>query len=441
MSRARIPRPGASLALLLLASCGAPPGETSALRLALTAPRVLYLNFDGATITKSSKTSDATTNTSFLGGGTLAPYPGDATARGKVASLVAQAFKPYNVKVVTARPATGDYQMGVIGGYASNLGIGTTAGISPLDCGDANGRDIFFVFAAHMAAKSTLMLAERVSQSTAHEAGHSFGLPHSNDPCDLMVSPFDAVCPAGFFRSFLDKAMSCVDLSCGPSTTNSHQQLLKNLGPAQASPPPPPPPAPDAAPAKDHGASPDRARDRGAPAPALDAGTPPPPPPPTTPPPPPPATTPETPASPELGEAEGPSVLEGGCALGGADLPELPLALLVLLLFAARAAREDPTVRDYVAPSEEEPTTVDEAPTRKLARGRLAAPPEPLPSDELGLDRPLFERRRPRQRSFASRESCFTSKEVSGAQTSPCQSSAPAGRRRLCAATRTAEVL
>jgi hypothetical protein len=230
--------------VLLLAGCGQAPGASTGSdpggRVPFaTAPAVLFLNFDGATITKSTKTSDAATNVSFIGGGVIPAFAvGNQTLRTQIAQIVTQAYQPFNIKIVTARPASGDYQMIMIGGKPSAIGLsGAFPGISPMDCGNANPRDIGFVFADYMASTSTALLGERISQTTAHESGHLQGLPHSGDPCDLMVSPFDSVCSTGFFRSFLDKQMTAPDQGCGSATTNSFKLLLAALGPAQITPP------------------------------------------------------------------------------------------------------------------------------------------------------------------------------------------------------------
>jgi hypothetical protein len=331
---------------LPLAACGELAEPPSKLALPLTAaPHVLYLNFDGATIQKSATTSDAAKNISFLGGGTIPPFPGDVAARKKVTDIVAKAFKAYNVQVVTVRPATGDYHMGVIGGHAADIGVVKTAGVSPFDCGNAGQRDIFFVFAAHMQASSTLMLPERVSQTTAHEAGHGFGLPHSSgDPCDLMVAPFDLVCP-GFYRAFLDKQLGVPDLSCGSAATNSHQELLKNLGPASATTPPappaPPPPAPPAPPPPDAGAG---KRADHAPIAVEPDSRPPPPPPPSPPPPEPPPSSPTEPP-PQGTDDDVSHRMGGGCAMGASTGSEAGLALLLLSLFVRDRSSPRPSPR------------------------------------------------------------------------------------------------
>jgi len=206
-----------------------------------TTTTVLYVNFDGAQITKSS-TSDATTNSSFIGGGTVPPFDGDQATRDQVVALVTQLYDAYNIQIVTSRPASGDYDMALVGGTPADLGLtysSNVAGVAPMDCDDKLPRDIAFIFSDSIKAlTSASKYAQRVAETTAHESGHTYGLPHSDVGCDLM-----SYSSCAELKTFLDQTMPMQSDSygkCGLTTMNSHQLLLGTLGPASTQPPAPP---------------------------------------------------------------------------------------------------------------------------------------------------------------------------------------------------------
>jgi len=212
---------------------------------------VLYLNFDGGVITKGNK-SDASINTSFIGGGTVPPFNGDQATRDAVVATVKKIYEKYNIQIVTARPSSGDYDMAMIGGSPSDIGLSysqSVTGVAPMDCDDKMPRDIAFVFADNIKAlTSSSKYAQKVSETACHESGHTYGLPHSDDGCDLMSYK-----SCTQLKTFLDKQMAMQSDSygtCALTSMNSHQLLLTTLGAASSTQPPPPPPASDTEPPK-----------------------------------------------------------------------------------------------------------------------------------------------------------------------------------------------
>lgn len=213
-------------------SPGVPVGQlrpTPALR------EVAYLNFDGAVITKRPGASDAATNGSPLCGGTFpsfdhAPYGQDrAKVLAQVLAKVRALVSDFDLRVVTARPAKGPYNMVVLGGLPTQcgytMGIG---GLAPLDCHNAQSRDVAFIFSAGITHLDLLAVA------TVHELGHTFGLPHSDEGCDVMSPVY---CPGGG-KKFLDKQMAVWPDHkgrCGLTSTNSYQAMYNVLGPAKTS--------------------------------------------------------------------------------------------------------------------------------------------------------------------------------------------------------------
>jgi hypothetical protein len=206
---------------------------------------VLYLHFDGLVIAKSN-TSNSSSNASFIGGGTIPAFVGTQADRDQVVTLVKQLYAAYNISIVTARPTGGNYDMAVIGGRPSSLGLpypdspsGGVVGVAPMDCGSAMPRDIAFVFSDSIKSILPSKYVQAVAETTAHESAHTYGLPHSADACDLMSY---GTCSK--LKTFLDKSMGMQDASgnCSMSSMNSHQLLLKALGAATAAPPPADPP-------------------------------------------------------------------------------------------------------------------------------------------------------------------------------------------------------
>jgi hypothetical protein len=206
-------------------------------------PTVLFLNYGGVVITKGPG-SDATKNLSFIGGGKVPPFSGGSATRDAATTLIKQLYKRYNIQVVTKRPASGDYDMVVIGGSPADLGLAypsKVAGVAPMDCGDKMPRDIGFIFSKNlMLYYSGEKLARRLAETSSHEAAHTYGLPHSDDGCDVMSYK-----KCVNLKTFLDKKMAMQSDSvgkCGLTSMNSHKLLLAALGPA------PPPPADTKAP-------------------------------------------------------------------------------------------------------------------------------------------------------------------------------------------------
>ncbi len=196
------------------------------------APTVLFLNFDGVTITKGSS-SNATTNTSFIGGGTVPPFSGTEAEKQQAVTLIKQLYARYNVQVVTTRPSSGYYDMTVIGGTPAHLGLSygsSVMGVAPMDCYNRMPSDVHFCFADNIRAyyPSGSALSQRVAETSSHEAGHVYGLPHTGDGCDLM-----SYSKCSVLKTFLDKTIPMQSDSygtCGFTQINTDQELLKVLG-------------------------------------------------------------------------------------------------------------------------------------------------------------------------------------------------------------------
>lgn len=192
-----------------------------------TAPwKVVYLNFDGATLNAGGNNSK-TNNTDLILSSTL-DYPAlDWTKLGgkeqglqAVVDELKLVFLKFAVKLVTERPTEGDYTMAMVGGTGDGCKKGGpgTVGIAPLDCKNTNDNDICLIFGDQMNAS-----VRKLALVIAHELGHTFGLEHITDPKGIMYPSLSSeVC------CWVSAPVS--GGSCGRPTQDAEKVLEENVG-------------------------------------------------------------------------------------------------------------------------------------------------------------------------------------------------------------------
>jgi hypothetical protein len=196
-------------------------------------PRVAYLNFaDGTESLAQGYQDDAALNRSELcGAPRLGRWLGAAgcgdreSCKRAIAEKTAQLWAPFDVVFTTNRPEHAPYAMVLIGPPGGSCGFGVATGAAPVDCGDRNPSSVAFAF---QCAASVGACARLVS----HELAHTFGLAHSNRPCDIMA----AESPSCADTAFHDEYSRAHGTTCGKDLQNSHQELLAVLGPRSDAP-------------------------------------------------------------------------------------------------------------------------------------------------------------------------------------------------------------
>jgi MYXO-CTERM domain-containing protein len=218
-------------------------------------PNYLYLNRCDGGCTVTQGTDDAVTNRSSILGRDripatvdLAPFSHDQATWDGVVQCMRATYAVYGVEVVT-EPPVGPHVEVMVAGTAASLALdGNTLGIAPLtsNC-TALPSAVAFAFAnAHLTGPE---LVSDLCATTAHEAGHIYGLDHEFECKDPMT--YLTGCGV---KVFLNRTVRCGefdgarDCKCS-ETQSSHRHLYGVLGPGTPPPPPPftvPSPAPGA---------------------------------------------------------------------------------------------------------------------------------------------------------------------------------------------------
>ena len=146
--------------------------------------RVVFLAFEGVTLTQAMVDDATNDQASWIGVTTasIPPYHATNTNRdGQIASItsaVQTILGGFPVTVVTTRPMSGPYVMVAFGGTNQVVGTQYTYATSFHDCGDATKSDVGWV--------SDTVPTSKAADYAVGAIGWALGLQGTNDPTDCM---------------------------------------------------------------------------------------------------------------------------------------------------------------------------------------------------------------------------------------------------------------
>jgi len=201
---------------------------------AVASSNIIYLNNCSTGCTLSPGQNNAPQNRSSIVNQTvnIPAYSGSAAQWDQIVNCVKQTYAPFNVQIVTTRPAAGtNYHMAIVAGRAQNAGMQSgVLGVSPFSCGYIPNA-ISFTF-ANESPNNILELCWTVAQETAH----SWGLDHKYDNRDPMT--YLSSGPA--MKTFQNSAGSCGEYNArqcqctyagtGSSQMNSYALIQATFG-------------------------------------------------------------------------------------------------------------------------------------------------------------------------------------------------------------------
>lgn len=201
------------------------------------APHQVYLVFDGLTLSTGS-IDDPAENISriLVAPFTAPPFFGDESNRVEKLALIADGARTilaaYNIEVVTERPATGDYDMIVLGGQSEDAGLqpGRLDDI-PFGCNAvfALAKNVSFIFETGMPE------TKRYASTIVTSVGIINGIPITNLAGDCLCHPgdcklIDALCTMGGPGTPVNTNVwgVCSDIT----EVDVHARFLDQFGPA-----------------------------------------------------------------------------------------------------------------------------------------------------------------------------------------------------------------
>ena len=161
-------------------------------------PATVWLDFEGAGVVHAASddsaampvaSSLAPTNAVVppFSSTAIAPLVTRDQAIASIVDRVRTLLRPFAVDVVITRPSAAPYTRIFVGGTAATLGVSATeAGLANLDCGNLVDSDVAYDFSDEQTPDYGGVVG--IANTAAHEAGHTFGLEHVDNPHDVMYS-------------------------------------------------------------------------------------------------------------------------------------------------------------------------------------------------------------------------------------------------------------
>jgi MYXO-CTERM domain-containing protein len=195
--------------------------------------KILFVNFDGASMNWCGGSNDPHSDCSAIFQGVVLPFSGDVVHRASIVQVIRKRLGDFGITVTDQRPPSGDYDMEMVGNWQ---GVRPEfAGVAPnIDCFDATGGETSFTLEATGSADG---IAEIVLQ----EIAHTWGLEHVDEQQDLLYPTTQ-----GSNKTFQDECHKIVDdvqlnetdgycneihtQFCSYGWQNSYQELLYVFG-------------------------------------------------------------------------------------------------------------------------------------------------------------------------------------------------------------------
>ena len=197
---------------------------------------VIYLNNckpNGCQLSPGGENAHTNRSSIIDATSTVQPYAYSDDNWAQVVECVKRTYAPFDVEIVTERPATAGYHMAIAAGRPTDVGFQNgVGGVSPFSCGFITG-GISFSFANVYGGS-----VDDICWTVAQETAHSWGLDHKFDNRDPMT-----YLQSGPSRKvFQNEAGACGEFSargcqCGGSTMNSFREILDTFGPSAPTPP------------------------------------------------------------------------------------------------------------------------------------------------------------------------------------------------------------
>jgi hypothetical protein len=161
---------------------------------ACTTGRVVYLNFNGATLTQSTN-ADATSNpvkasSQYMGAAnaTIAATNRSQTTQTDIIAGVKATLAQFpQIQVVTTRPASGSYVMVIFGGTPGSINSPYIDAVAALDCSDSVKNDVAIIFDnATQPGTTNPASSRKVADYAIGAIGYGLGLAGVGDSANCL---------------------------------------------------------------------------------------------------------------------------------------------------------------------------------------------------------------------------------------------------------------